>query len=224
MILEQERRDEYIALGHRFVRNLAELELELTKNSDVCAIFVDDQFATGGQAHAQILQWAGVERDKWPREVQGEQNIDASSLGPKARELFTNGEVVLAFVFGTAAGRDRIRDAAAGVGFNGVDVEYANELNTESVTIADDLKSFLADVGVQLLQRIRFGDSATTSEQNAALQKDALGYGGHCSVIVTPFGAPSHTITALWCPGIFQGQAWVPLFLRRGYRKHLVFG
>jgi hypothetical protein len=224
MILEQERRDEYLAQGDRFVRNLTELEQELAQSSDVCVVFLDDQFATGGQAHAQILQWAGLGRDQWPEEIRGEQNIDQSVLGPKSAEFFSTGHVTLAFVFGTATGKKRICDAARRIGFNGVDVEYANELSRESLKIDDDLRTFLSDVGFELLKKVRFGNSAPTPEQENALRRDALGYGGYCSVIATPFGSPSHTITALWCPGTFQDQPWVPLFLRRGYRKHLVFG
>jgi HD superfamily phosphohydrolase len=120
MILEQKRRDEYLAQGHRFARNLAELKLELAKDPNVCILFVDDQFATGGQAHAQLLQWAEVPRNQWPEELRGEQNIDNAALGAKAKELFANGQVVLAFIFGTTDGRARIKEAAASLGFNGL--------------------------------------------------------------------------------------------------------
>ncbi len=224
MILEQERRDEYIEDGHRFARNLSELEIELGKNPDACVVFVDDQFATGGQAHAQILQWSGKDRDQWPGDIRGEQNIDHSTLGPNSVSCFTNNPVILAFAFGTEGGKERILDASASVGYNCLQVRYATELNFESPEIDEDLKDYLAEVGFELLKRIRFADAPVDSLQEASIRKDALGYGGYGSVMVTPFGAPSHTITALWCPGIFQEQPWVPLFLRRGYRKHLVFG
>ena len=50
------------------------------------------------------------------------------------------------------------------------------------------------------------------------------GNGNIGTVMVTGSSAPSHTLTALWCPGVYEGQPWIPLFLRRGYRKKLVLG
>jgi hypothetical protein len=105
-----------------------------------------------------------------------------------------------------------------------LEVEFHNELIPNRLRISDDLRRFLSKVGVDLLKRIRYGNGVVNAQQQTALERDALGYGGHCSLIVTPFGSPSHTLTAFWCPGIFDGQPWLPLFLRRGYRKHLVFG
>ena len=67
--LEQERKGDYERAGHAFVRSLSELE-ELLGRGDVgCVVFVDDQFATGGQAHAQLLHWAGTPRESWPPET-----------------------------------------------------------------------------------------------------------------------------------------------------------
>ncbi len=86
------------------------------------------------------------------------------------------------------------------------------------------MREFLAEVGRGLLRAIRHGDAPVDAAADAALAADAVGYGGIGSVMVTPTSAPSHAITALWCPGAYSGQPWLPLFLRRGYRKHLVFG
>jgi hypothetical protein len=61
MILEQERLADYQNRGWMFARSLAELELRVGEGAD-CAIFVDDQFATGGQAEAQLFHWSGRPR------------------------------------------------------------------------------------------------------------------------------------------------------------------
>jgi hypothetical protein len=48
-------------------------------------------------------------------------------------------------------------------------------------------------------------------------------------ILALPLGEASaatrqvFTVAAFWCPGRFNGGSWIPLFLRRGYRKHLVF-
>jgi hypothetical protein len=230
MILEQERREEYQRAGHVFVRSLAELEQKLAEMSPACVVFVDDQFATGGQAHAQLLQWSGKPRDQWPAELRGEQNIEIVTLGQRTSEAFTDGRVALAFIFGTVGGKERIEHAAKKLGYQNLEVLLNSEINPQPIQMSPDLKGFLEGVGYEVLKRARYnpadeiGSAMLTEEQEARLRQDALGYGGTASIIVTPFNAPSHTVTALWCPGLYQEQPWIPLFLRRGYRKFLVLG
>lgn len=229
MILEQERRAEYERAGYRFARSLADLELVLGNAEPSSLMFVDDQFATGGQAHAQLLHWAGTPREAWPAELQGEQNIDTASLGPLTRAMFAGGDVSLAFAFGTVAGKSRIEQVARDLGFTGLQVAFQTEIRPAPLRLSDPLRAFLEDVGYTLLKRARYSpgsasQSPLTEQQEAGLRGDALGYGGTASIMVTPFSAPAHTITALWCPGIYKAQPWIPLFLRRGYRKHLVLG
>jgi HD superfamily phosphohydrolase len=223
MIVEQERRSEYEKKGRSFARSVGELEAHLTADPDRCVLFVDDQFATGGQAEAQLLQWTGTPRKEWPEAIRGEQNIDLSNLSPKTAEFFKNGKVILGFVSGTASGKARIEAAAAKLGLGGLEVRYAHELRTNSLTMSADLRAFLQDVGTALLGDIRHPDGSMSDAQAAAVAADALGYGGAASLMVTPFSAPSHTLSAFWCPGRYQGESWIPLFLRRGYRKHLFF-
>ncbi|MFC1458316.1 MULTISPECIES: phosphoribosyltransferase-like protein [Microvirga] len=229
MILEQERRQDYQQAGHVFARNLADLEQQLAEVSPACIVFVDDQFATGGQACAQLLHWAGKPRGEWPAELRSEQNIDNAPLGQKTREVFGSGNVALAFSFGTSAGKARVERTARELGFPNLQVLFKTEIRPEPIPMSADLRDFLARVGYELLKRARHhrddGEPLTlTSEQEDSLRADALGYGGTASIMVTPFSAPSHTITALWCPGLYQDQPWIPLLLRRGYRRQLVLG
>lgn len=216
ILLEQERKGDYEVKGIRFARSVNELEMFLDSNDVDSVVFVDDQFATGGQAHSQLLQWAGKPREEWPVEIQKERNIDMSVAGAKFTEFLRSGTVRLLFLHGTAKGKARIEAAAKGLGFQDLEARYHEEIPEERADLTTELKAFLQDVGIALLRGLVPG--ATNEE----LAKDALGYGNMATVMTTPTGAPSHTITALWCPGVFEGQAWVPLFLRRGYRKALV--
>ncbi|MBR0954144.1 phosphoribosyltransferase-like protein [Bradyrhizobium canariense] len=223
MLLEQERRAEYGARGWKFARSLAELEGHLAEGAN-SAVFVDDQFATGGQAEAQLFHWSGLPREDWPPEIRDEQNIDLTPLPSEVRKLFQNGPVELQFVYGTMAGKKRIESAAAHLGFRGLTAKFANELNPASMQMTKELRGLLENIGQELLRGIRFPDgSPPSADEVARLRADALGYNGVASVMVTPFNVPSHTITAFWCPGVVGGEAWIPLFLRRGYRKHLVY-
>jgi HD superfamily phosphohydrolase len=226
MTLEQERKGDYERLGHEFVRTIGEFEARLENgNPPACLMFVDDQFATGGQAHGQLLHWGGKQRDEWPVEIRDERNIDQSPLGPKTKEFLKRGKIRLAFLQGTETGKLRIEKVASELGFADLKVEYDTELLAEPAGLSDALKEFLRKVGYQLLKSVRYGEDDLIDEtQQTALHGDELGYGNIGSVMVTPSSAPSHTITALWCPGTFERQPWIPIFLRRGYRKHLVLG
>ncbi|KIU27166.1 hypothetical protein SR39_30795 [Methylobacterium radiotolerans] len=207
--LEQERRDTYLGAGHGFVRNLAELEVRLAGGPADCVAFVDDQFASGGQASAQILHWAGVPRERWPAAIQGERNIDMSAPGDRTLELLRSGRVRLMFVHGTESGRTRVVETARSAGFADLDVVF-DRLIPASPILSGPLREFLAEVGRGLLRAIRHGDAPVDAAADAALAADAVGYGGIGSVMVTPTSAPSHAITALWCPGAYAGQPWLP--------------
>jgi len=225
MTLEQERKLEYERAGHEFVRSLSELDQRLARGGVGCVVFLDDQFATGGQAHAQLLHWAGLPREEWPASIRTERNIDIGRAGDSTLAFLKKGKVRLAFVHGTAAGKARIASAASDLGFSDLAAIYDEEIPPRPAGLSADLKDHLAKVGYQLLRGVRHGDASTLdAEQEGALRGDVLGYGNVGTVMVTASSAPSHALTALWCPGVHDGQPWIPLFLRRGYRKDLVLG
>lgn len=221
MLLEADTKSRLEARGHRFCRNPNDLDIALAECPDSVIVFVDDQFATGGQAEAQLLHWAGIAREDWPEEMRNEQNIDTSTPSPLFRKHLQEKDAVLAFVYGTEEGRERIRSTAKSVGFDRLDVSYARDLKSNRADMSDELRQALTEIGSSLLARIRGTDKQEDSYP-ASIQKDALGYGGHASTVVTQNNVPSHVITAFWCPGMHEGRAWLPLLLRRGYRKHLV--
>ena len=115
--LEQERKAEYEKRGHKFVRSLSELAAFLVRDKKSCVVFVDDQFATGGQAHAQLLHWTGTPREDWPVEIRSERNIDLSELDATKTELLKKKKIRLAFLYGTQTGKRRIDEAAHNLGF-----------------------------------------------------------------------------------------------------------
>jgi HD superfamily phosphohydrolase len=219
MLLEQDARDALMSQGHEFCRNLSDVERSLEVNANRSVVFVDDQFSAGGQARAQLHCWANVDRNDWPIDLRRESNIDLTPPSPRFMQHLRTGEVLLSFLYGTKAGKLSIETTARALGFERLSVVYDEELPSKAPIMSSEMKRFLEDVGMHVLQHC--------SAENPPLETfraDALGYGGAASLMVTPFNVPSHTITAIWCPGKYRSLPWVPLLIRRGYRKHLVIG
>ncbi len=223
MLFEQDAQDSLKKRGHEFCRNFAELDRALEADKGRTVVFVDDQFASGSQACAQLYQWSGTQRDEWPEDLRGERNIDLTEPSNRFKEFLRQGKVVLAFLYGTEDGRAAIKGVAADLKFSTVAVEFGEELPSKTSLLSPEMKSFLESVGVEILRHCR-RNLVPDAKITETCKRDALGYGGKASLIVTPYNAPSHAITAFWCPGKFRDLPWVPLFLRRGYRKHLVIG
>jgi deoxynucleoside triphosphate triphosphohydrolase SAMHD1 len=105
-------------------------------------------------------------------------------------------------------------------------VFYHQEAMPHSVGLPAPLKGFLARVGADLLALYRYkADDGALSLPKAKKEdclKDALGYGNAEGLLTTIFNVPVSTITALWCPGLFERRPWMPLLLRRGYLEQLV--
>lgn len=227
-LFEQECRSQFPGPKFHFARGIGEIEQRLELDPSAATIFVDDQFASGSQGTAQLLQWAGKPRKDWPSSVRDEKNITTEVLGPRAIEAFGTGNVALGFVYGSKIGQANLEETAGSVGFNGLKVIFRHDIASAKPKMSMDLTGYLADVGRQLLRRVRHPHHdaavALAADAEQALRADALGYGGHGSVMTTESGGPTHSLTALWCPGIYNGEPWLPLFLRRGYRKHIVLG
>jgi HD superfamily phosphohydrolase len=219
MLLEQDARDALVAEGHQFCRNLSELERWLEKGDTHTVVFVDDQFSTGGQARAQLHYWASTDRNDWPEELRRESNIDLTAPSPRFLQRLRSENVLLCFLYGSKTGAASIEATARTLGFPGLSVSYDEELPSKASDISVEMKNFLQDVGKHVLQHCSADKPPLES-----FKDDALGYGGAASLMATPFNVPSHTITAIWCPGKYKSLPWIPLLLRRGYRKHLVIG
>lgn len=219
MLFEQDERSSLEERGHKFCRDFNDLDSALADLPDRPIVFVDDQFGTGGQAEAQLRQWLGEPRSTWPENIRDEQNIYNTSLTDRTKGSLIANKVTLAFLFGTNEGKERIERVAGSIGFSSLSVLSQKSLKGESAQLPDRLGTFLSEVGERLLTGIR---KATEPTAIAAAKNDSLGYSGTASVVLTQFNVPSNVITAFWCTGMSGEVPWVPLFLRRGYLKHLV--
>jgi HD superfamily phosphohydrolase len=219
MLFEQDERSALEEHGHKFCRDFNDLDSALADHPDRPIVFVDDQFGTGGQAEAQLRQWLGEPRSTWPENIRDEQNIYNTSLTDRTRSALTANKVTLAFLFGTDEGKKRIERVAKDIGFSHLSVVSNKLLTGETANLPASLRVFLSLVGESLLTGIR---KAAEPPAVAATKNDALGYSGTASIILTQFNVPSNVITAFWCTGMFGEVPWVPLFIRRGYLKHLV--
>lgn len=222
MLFEQDRRDQLATAGHAFCRTPAELEILLAKEPERQVVFLDDQFGSGSQASAQLLQWAGTARDAWPEELRSEANIDLSEGLVAFGRALREGSVRLAFAYGTAEGRTAIETTATSLGLSGVQVVYGDELPRPPAGFSTEMRTFLEEVGKTVLSHVRCAGGRDAPPESCI--GDAMGYGGIGALLATTYNVPSFTVPGFWCPGIVGGLPWVPLFLRRGYRKHLVFG
>lgn len=216
---EQDVRDGLMAQGHRFARSLGEVEEAISSDTPDGLLWIDDQFASGSQAHAQVLHWAQVPKDQWPQDIQSEININNDPLGEQTRRFFQERAVAFGFAYGTKVGKVRVESVAGKLGFHDFGMRFSKDLEDVRPTISHELSEFLKDVGKQLLESKKGG-----SLDAEWIAENAMGYGNHASFMTTTSSAPTHTVTALWHPGKFNGEPWIPLLLRRGYRKHLVLG
>ena len=96
----------------------------------------------------------------------------------------------------------------------------------EDVTWPKDLRNFLENVGRSLIAGARYGRSYDDLVSKDAHDCDgrAFGYGNVGALVVTPFSVPTATVTALWQPGMYNGQPWFPLTIRTNKLNNLVIG
>ncbi len=221
MLFEADAQAHYLTKGYKFLRSLDELERAVEADPDATMVFLDDQFATGGQAEAQLRHWMGQSREEWPKNIRSERNIDLSAAGKAFSSALKKGSIALAFVYGTEVGKLRVERVAKELGIRDLNVRFSRVLEDRASRMSGELQAYLKAVGLSVLAYCR-GGKENKAPPASELEPDSLGYGGHASLVVTPNNVPSHVITALWCPGVHQGHPWIPLFLRRGYRKDLV--
>jgi deoxynucleoside triphosphate triphosphohydrolase SAMHD1 len=190
-------------------------------------IFVDDHTASGTQGESQLKSWFGEPLDKHDR------NTFVASLPPDAQRKIRATTIGFAFAAAFDEGLSRLHDSAhrLGLKIDRSSLRAARKLGsivgTTSTTPA--LREFLESVGLSV---VRSFIKATRPELDGAelealCVKRSLGYGQMEGLLVTLFGVPSSTYTALWCPGTYAygdgtEVAWTPLFLRRGTIRHVV--
>ena len=111
-----------------------------------------------------------------------------------------------------------VREAAQALNLEGFAGVHFDKEIAAAIPWSPKLKSWLSEVGRDLIAGDRFGrpfDNLETSQKEVC-EQHAFGYGGFGGVTITSFNVPTSTVTALWLPGEYAGRPWIPLFLRRG--------
>jgi hypothetical protein len=196
--------------------------IEVAGDGDLI-VFVDDNSASGTQASAQLYAWSAKPRSEWPENLQSEtgifgpiNSIDFDALRHKS------------FCVAVAAGHPRAADCISGVardlGLNFEGLTFDTEIGAK-YSWDNDLKHWLELTGCDLVAQDQFGKAfdALSVAEKIVCEDRAFGYGRIGGLTVLPFNVPTSTVTALWMPGDVRGRPWVPLFLRRGRLKNVVF-
>jgi HD superfamily phosphohydrolase len=197
----------------------------LSGRNDQPVIFVDDNASTGVQARAQLLNYMGVQRSKWPSECRNEDGLYSPLSGPALVALH-NREVYLLVSAGSPNANSAISKCVRAHGLeNFKGLRYAEKLGG-SYLWPGPLKRFLRDVGESAYAWSHYRNSPTklSAAQRARCAANAFGYANAGGLIATLQSVPTGTVTALWCPGSHRGQPWMPLLLRANRLKDLIVG
>jgi hypothetical protein len=223
MILEQENREYLREQGWTVCKTIAEA-LGRAQAGDL-VVLCDDNASSGSQAECQLRAWLGQARETWSAELRGEQGIEDRPLSPNDQDRLRAVRVSLAVCATDTEAIERLAVVAADlqITFEGI---HSGHAVAGTAQLSNELREELRLIGTELLLHCRWRKDHPGETPSAELAgrcaEDALGYGGKCGLLATLFSVPASTITALWCPGIYNGEPWVPLFLRRGYFDHLV--
>jgi deoxynucleoside triphosphate triphosphohydrolase SAMHD1 len=220
--LEHDLRDSLAELGWSFKKTIRDVLEQADPGDDI--VFCDDNVTSGSQAACQFMAWLGVPDEQWNEEQRQEQGIERASLSKHDQARLKDLRVTIVSAVGTAAGRENLRSTLPSLGLNLFQGLFYGRDTTEERADLGEAQDFLSEVGREVLawSRHRRDYGSLTREQSAACQRDSLGYRGATCLMCTPMNVPVGTVTAFWCPGIFQGEPWIPLVIRRGYLKHLV--
>lgn len=225
MLFEQELKGEAERLGW-LVRKDIEDALESMDDRSTL-VLCDDNIVSGSQASCQLRSWMGVPREKWPAEMRSEQGIFDRQLRTMDQKALREKPWAIAVAVGTTEAESRVREIAKELAldfFQGLHFHAA--LDGVSLKAERRLQDYLEQVGREVLAWARLGKSFSeiSEDDQAACARDALGYNGQQGLLATVFNVPVSTCSALWCPGIYRSEPWVPLMIRRGYLKKLVVG
>ena len=197
----------------------------LDGKDDEPIVFVDDNASTGVQARAQFLNFIGIPKSKWPAECQNEDSL-YSSLSAAAQAALKKRDIYLLVSAGSARANDVISGCLRDNGYqNFKGLKFAESLGG-TYSWPAPLKRFLSDVGRSAFAWSHFRKRLPklTKAQRTRCNDNAFGYANAGGLIATLQSVPTGTVTALWCPAIYNGQPWMPLILRANRLKDLVVG
>jgi HD superfamily phosphohydrolase len=221
--LEHELRQALETAGWTFKKSLRDALDEAQADDEL--VLCDDNVTSGSQAICQFMAWLGVPEADWTVEQRLEQGIERTALSERDKELLKAIDTKIIVAAGTLQAKDALDLELGKLGlksFKGL--HYKNALS-RTTTELDSVGELLQDIGCHVLAwaRHRATDlSSIGKEQLEACKRDALGYRGARALACTPMNVPAGTVTAFWCPGLYKGDAWIPLLIRRGYLQHLV--
>ena len=187
-------------------------------------LFCDDNIVSGSQATYQFLAWFGIPRETWPEDSRTEQGINDVALTDENQAKFKKMHIGIAVaVKGPQAPEalERVCKHLEIVNFLGI--KSGSDIANGGAH-SSGLEAFLSDVGSHILAHARYGKNydVIEVEQQEKCKADALGYQGMKGLLATAFNVPVSTFVPLWCPGMYKDTPWMPLFIRRGYLRHLV--
>jgi hypothetical protein len=188
-------------------------------------VLCDDNVTSGSQALCQFMAWLDVSASQWNDAQKQERGIERTPLDNRDKELLRQLKIWIVTAVGTDSGNALLRQELPKLDvrlFQGA--VYGKLINRAEATLGS-LESFLKEVGSSLIRWNRFGKEDLRELSAAEIEecgRDALGYEGAKGLFCTPMNVPVATLTALWAPGIHNGEPWMPLLLRRGYIDRLV--
>jgi deoxynucleoside triphosphate triphosphohydrolase SAMHD1 len=215
--LEQELRARLVD-GWEFAKSIRDA-LQIVNPSDHL-VFCDDNVSSGSQAVCQFKSWVGAAKTAQELEERG---VELTALDIRDQELLRKVVIHIVTSAGTKGGTTYLETSLKGIGLKFGGLEYEVELETPALALGR-LDAFLEAVGTQVLAWSRHHKTLPdlTRGERRACRADALGYAGARALICTPMNVPVATLTALWCPGLYNGRPWMPLVIRRGYLDRLV--
>jgi len=188
-------------------------------------VFCDDNITSGSQALAQFMTWFGCPDAMWTDDQKLETGIEKTPLSKNEKDLLEKLNVTIVTAVGSTRANENLANNLPKVGVkNYRGLHYENEIKSYNSNLGD-LKPLLEEIGRNVLAWSRHGTtklSKLKASQREKCKNDALGYDNAMALMCTPMNVPVGTLTAFWCPGIIDGEPWIPLLIRRGYLKNLI--
>jgi len=188
-------------------------------------VLLDDNVTSGSQAVCQFLAWTGVREEDWTPEQRAERGIERTPLSVRDLEVLRSMRLSFVTALGTETARATLTAELPKLGVEKFDgVVFSEEMHAGAY-LSPELEKHLQEVGTSLIAWARKGErnlSKLNRDQLKDCERDALGYRGEKTLVSTPLNVPVGTLTALWCPGFYRSEPWMPLLIRRGYMDKLV--
>ncbi|MCJ9674450.1 MULTISPECIES: hypothetical protein [unclassified Neorhizobium] len=86
--------------------------------------------------------------------IRDEQNIDTTEILPDLKNaMMKTSHIALGFTYGTNAGKKRVEEAAAELGFEHFSVRFNEKLDSHTFSVSTGMRTFLENVGYKSSSR-----------------------------------------------------------------------